>query len=147
MTKLEIRNSKFVEPSPIQGPRVKDFTDLQVWRLARELRKLSYSLMCGFPSEERYVLSSQLRRAAISITANIAEGFGRYSFQENIQFCRQSRGSAYELRDHCTTALDAGYISEKAFEGLNNLSLSVIKLLNGYIRATRSRKEKLKGDA
>jgi len=138
MTKLEIRNSKFVEPSPIQGPRVKDFTDLQVWRLARELRKLSYSLIYGFPSEERYVLSSQLRRAAISITANIAEGFGRYSYQENLQFCRQARGSAFELRDHLTTALDANYITPELYKKADALTQRVIQTLNGYIRSTKS---------
>jgi four helix bundle protein len=138
MTKLEIRNSKFVEPSSIQGPRVKDFTDLQVWRLARELRKLSYSLICGFPSEERYVLSSQLRRAAISITANIAEGFGRYSYQENLQFCRQARGSAFEVRDHLTTALDANYITPELYKKADALTQRVIQTLNGYIRSTKS---------
>ena len=138
MTKLEIRNSKFAEPSSIQAPRVKDFTDLQVWRLARELRKLSYSLMCGFPSEERYVLSSQLRRAAISITANIAEGFGRYSYQENLQFCRQARGSAFEVRDHLTTALDANYITPELYKKADALTQRVIQTLNGYIRSTKA---------
>ena len=125
---------------------IKDFTDLDAWKMARKLRLEIYSVCKTLPKDESYALASQMKRAAISVTANIAEGYGRYSFQENIQFCRQSRASAYELRDHCTTALDAGYISEKAFEDLNSLSLSVIKLLNGYIRATRSRKEKLKGD-
>lgn len=123
---------------------IRDFTDLDAWKIARKLRSEIYSVCKTFPKNESYALAPQMRRAAISVTANIAEGYGRYSFQENIQFCRHSRASAYELRDHCTTALDAGYISEKAFEDLNNLSLSVIKLLNGYIRATRSRKEKLK---
>lgn len=127
-----------MEPSATQVPRVKDFTDLQVWRLARELRKLSYSLMCGFPSEKRYVLSSQLRRAAISITANIAEGFGRYSYQENLQFCRQARGSAFEVRDHLTTALDANYITPELYKKADALSQRVIQTLNGYIRSTKS---------
>lgn len=126
---------------------IRDFTDLDAWKIARKLRSGIYSVCKTLPKDESYALASQMKRAAISVTANIAEGYGRYSFQENIQFCRQSRASAYELRDHCTTALDAGYISEKAFEDLNSLSLSVIKLLNGHIRATRSRKEKLKGDA
>ena len=138
MTKLEIRNSKFVEASSVREPRVKDFTDLQVWRLARELRKLSYSLMRGFPTEERYVLSSQLRRAAISITANIAEGFGRYSYQENLQFCRQARGSAFEVRDHLTTALDANYITPELYKKADALTQRVIQTLNGYIRSTKA---------
>jgi four helix bundle protein len=81
-----------------------------------------------------------MRRAAVSATANIAEGFGRYSYQENIQFLRQSRASVYELRDHFTTALDAGYISKEEYAVLHRQAVSVIKLLNGYIRATRNRK-------
>src|SRR5271168_4561412 len=98
MTKLETRNSKIAEPPPVGASPVKDFTDLDAWKLARQLRRAVYAVTRTLPSEERYVLSSQLRRAALSITANIAEGFGRYSYRENIQFCRQARGSAYEVR-------------------------------------------------
>ena len=119
---------------------VKDFTDLDVWKQARKLRSATYRACNFFPKDENYSLVPQMRRAAISVSANIAEGYGRYSFQENIQFCRQGRASAYELRDHYTTALDAGYISAETFEQLNTLAISVIKLLNGYIRATRTRK-------
>jgi len=86
-----------------------------------------------------------MRRAVVSITANLAEGFGRFSYQENIQFCRQSRGSTYELRDHLTTALDAGYITPEEYKEHDLQALSVIKLINGYIRATRQRK--LQADA
>jgi len=82
------------------------------------------------------------RRAAVSVTANIAEGFGRYSYQENIQFCRQSRGSVYELRDHFTTALDPGYITKEQYSILERQAISVIKLINGYIRSTKERKAK-----
>ena len=75
------------------------------------------------------------------MTANIAEGFGRYSYQENIQFCRHSRASVYELRDHFTTALDAGYISKEEYAELNEQAVAVIRLLNGYIRATKVRRD------
>ena len=141
MTKLEIRNSKFGPENFVQVGPVRDFTDLQVWRLARELRKLTYNLMRGFPSEERYVLSSQLRRAAISITANIAEGFGRYSYQENIQFCRQARGSAFEVRDHLLTAFDQNYITSEQFKKADALAQRVVQTLNGYIRSTKARQK------
>ena len=124
--------------NPKEASPVRDFTDLQVWRLARELRKLSYSLLRGFPREERFVLSSQLRRAAISITANIAEGFGRYSYQENLQFCRQARGSAFEVRDHLTTALDANYVTPELYKKADALTQRVIQTLNGYIRSTKA---------
>ena len=89
--------------------------------------------------------ASQIRRAAVSVTANIAEGFGRYSYQENIQFCRQSRGSVYELRDHFTTALDAGYITKQQYSVLDRQAISVIKLINGYVRSTKERKDIPKG--
>jgi len=90
------------------------------------------------------VLSSQLRRAAISITANIAEGFGRYSYQENIQFCRQARGSAFEVRDHLTTAFDQNYITPELYEKADALAQRVVQTLNGYIRSTRARQSEQK---
>jgi four helix bundle protein len=86
-------------------------------------------------------LTVQIRRAAISTTANLAEGYGRYSYQENSQFCRQSRASAYEVRDQLTTALDQGYISQIAWKDADNLARRVIQVLNGYIRATQRRRQ------
>lgn len=90
------------------------------------------------PSGEKYVLTNQLRRAVISITANIAEGYGRFSYRENVQFCRQARGSAYEVRDHLTTAFDAGYLPEKGWQELDMKTQRVIQVLNGYIRSTNA---------
>ena len=139
MTKLEIRNSKFVGTSPAAKSQVRDFTDLQVWQLARELRKLVYGPIRNFPNEEKFALSAQLRRAAVSITANIAEGFGRYSFQENIQFCRLARGSAFEVRDHLITSLDQGYLTAEQYRDADSLSQRVIQTLNGYVRSTKAR--------
>jgi four helix bundle protein len=119
--------------------RVNDFTDLEVWQVAKKLRVEVYKVTRAFPAEERYGLASQMRRAAVSVTANIAEGYGRVSYQENIRFLRQSRASAYELRDHFTTALDEEYVSADRFTELNELAKSVIRLLNGYIRSTKLR--------
>ncbi len=124
-------------------PKVRDFTELQTWKTARKLRAEIYRISRSFPGEEKFGLVSQMRRAAVSITANLAEGYGRYSFQENIQFCRHSRASAYEVRDHLTTALDAEYISQEKYKELEGLSMDVIRLVNGYIRSTK----KLKDDA
>ncbi len=134
-TKLETRNSKL--GSTDRKP-VRDFTDLQAWKMARELRKKVYELTRQFPPEERYVLISQMRRAALSVTANIAEGFGRYSFQENLQSCRQARGSAHEPRDHLTAALDAGYLSQEQWAEADSFAQRAIQVLNGYIRSTRT---------
>ena len=118
---------------------IKDFTDVQAWRLARELRKNIYDLTRGFPADEKHILTAQIRRAALSATANIAEGFGRFSYQENLQFCRQARGSAYEIRDHLTAAVDGGYLKPTEWEQVDALAQRTIEVLNGYIRATRSR--------
>jgi four helix bundle protein len=136
MTKFEIRKSKFVEFEPIELGAVQDFKDLVVWQLARPLRSRIYMLAKKLPAEERYALNTQIRRAAQSIGANIAEGFGRYSYRENIQFCRQARGSCFELRDHLVTALDAGFRPEAEYSEVEALAQRVIQTLNGYIRST-----------
>lgn len=139
MTKLETRNSKLeITPTGVLAP-VRDFKDLDAWNLARSLRILIYVLLKKLPIEERFALNGQLRRAVQSIGANIAEGFGRYSSQENIQFCRQARGSAYEVRDHLVTAADAKFISESEYTEADSLAQRVIQVLNGYIRATSER--------
>lgn len=121
------------------APAIRDFTSLDAWRFARELRSSIYSATRALPSTEKYLLTNQLRRAAISITANVAEGYGRFSYRENLQFCRQARGSAYEVRDHLTTALDQGYFSESQWRELDAKAQRVIQILNGYIRSTGER--------
>ena len=73
--------------------------------------------------------------------ANIAEDFGRFHYQENIQFCRQSRASMYELQDHLITCLDEGYVNENEYKGLFALLENGIKALNGYIRMLKTQKE------
>jgi four helix bundle protein len=141
MPKLETRNSKYEEPSSTTAIHIRDFKDLQVWQLARDLRREAYNLVRGFPSEEKHALANQVRRAAISVTANIAEGFGRYHYQENIQFCRQARGSVFELRDHLITVQDQGYMTAEEYRRMEDLAQRVIQTLNGYIRATQTRQK------
>lgn len=121
---------------------IKDFKDLEVWKVARELRREFYKLAKALPDFEKFGLASQLRRAAASMTANIAEGFGRFGYQENIQFCRQARGSLYELRDHLTTCVDEGYLSLAEGRRLDGMAQSVARLLNGYLRSTLALKRK-----
>jgi four helix bundle protein len=121
--------------------RITDFTDLEVWKAGRELRREVYKLALTFPDFERFGLASQMRRAAASVTANIAEGFGRFGYQENAQFCRQARGSLYELRDHLITCLDEGYLNDAQAKTLGLLTQRVGQLLNGYLRATLALKQ------
>jgi len=118
------------------GKQVRDFKDLEVWRTARELRRELYDMAKGLPDIEKFSLASQIRRAAVSVTANIAEGYGRFGYQENAQMCRQARGSFYELRDHLTTCIDEGYLDPAKGERLDALIQSVTRLLNGYLRST-----------
>ena len=111
----------------------KRFEDLKVWQLSRTFRREIYDISRKFPKEEMYVLTSQIRRAAISITSNIAEGYGRYYYQENIQACRIARGSVNEVLDHLYTTLDEMYIAKEKFNYLYEKGREVEKTLNGYI--------------
>ena len=85
-----------------------------------------------------------MRRAKLSMTNNIAEGFGRYHYQENIQFCRQSRGSICEIIDDFNECCENGYIDLKQSEELKNEAYHLIKVLNGYIAYLKRQKEKSK---
>jgi four helix bundle protein len=117
------------------------FENLDVWKVARELRKDISKIARGLPRFEQNKLTDQLIRSSRSITANIAEGHGRYHYQENIQFCRQSRGSTFELLDHLTVALDEEYMGMDEFQSFRTRIFRVVKLLNSYIRYLRNRKE------
>lgn len=116
------------------------FETLEVWKESRLLRREMSRLSKKLPRFEQNRLADQIIRASRSVTANIAEGHGRYYYQENIQFCRQSRGSLYELLDHMTTALDEKYISNEEFDAFRTTILRVAKLLNGYISYLKSKK-------
>ena len=120
---------------------IRDFKDLEVWKAARDLRHEFYKLVKALPDVEKYGLANQIRRAATSVTANIAEGFGRYGYQENAQSCRQARGSLYELRDHLTTCVDEGYLSSMEGKRLDASAQLVARLLNGYLRSTLALKQ------
>lgn len=109
------------------------FEDLEAWKFARSIRIELSELAKTLPKEEKYRLADQIVRASRSVTANIAEGFGRYHYQENIQFCRQARGSLMELIDHLTVTLDENYITKDQFENCREKILKCIKVLNGYI--------------
>lgn len=121
------------------GP-IRDFKDPEVWRVARELRKEMYGVARALPDFEKFALASQLRRASTSVMANLAEGFGRFGYQENAQLCRQARGSLYEVRDHLTTCVDEGYLEATEGQRLEKLAQTVARLLNGYLRSTLARK-------
>jgi len=117
------------------------FEDLIVWMRSRELRIELTSITKSFPKDEKYMLVNQIVRAARSVTNNIAEGYGRFHFQENIQFCRQARGSLYELIDHLNICFDEKYITEQKYSELKFNIYNIIKILNGYISYLKKQKE------
>lgn len=120
---------------------VRSFQDLECWKKCKELRVEVSMLIKTFPDFEKYELASQMRRASRSTTNNIAEGYGRFHYQENIQFCRVSRGSLYELLDQIDIAFEESYIDKNKFESLNSLIVSCIKVLNGYIKYLKKAKD------
>jgi four helix bundle protein len=115
--------------------------DLEVWKLARELRITVSVILKDLPAHEKFLLVSQLLRSSRSISANIAEGFGRFHYQENIQFCRQARGSLFETLDHLYCLKDEKYISEDELELVKQKIFHLLKVLNGYISYLKNAKE------
>ena len=118
-----------------------DFRDLEVWKRCRDIRKMVWNLSKNFPKEEKYRLSDQMIRSSRSSTACIAEGYGRYHYQENIQFCRQARGSLYELIDHTLVAEECEYIDHDVSQAIIDEVKTGIIVLNGYIRYLKARKD------
>jgi len=115
------------------------FEDLDVYKQARELRKRVYKLSRLLPADERFSLVSQIRRAALSVTNNIAEGHGSRSYRHNISYLYRSRGSLNEIRDDINACEDEGYFEKIHLDDLGGQVEKVAMLINGYIRYLRSR--------
>jgi four helix bundle protein len=116
------------------------FEDLEVYKAAREFRRKIYLLAKRLPPEEKYNLVPQMRRAATSLTNNIAEGHGRFHYQENIQFLRQSRGSLEELLDDLNICIDESYFPASEITPLKAEGFGLLHRINGYIAHLRKRK-------
>ncbi len=119
---------------------MKNFEDLEAWKECRKLRIEISDLVKTFPKEEKYRFVDQLLRSSRSTTANIAEGHGRFHYQENIQFCRQARGSLCETLDHLICAKDEGHIDKNRLDNLRIIYDQSLKLINGYIFYLKKRK-------
>lgn len=116
------------------------FEELEIWKKGRVLRNEVRVLCKTFPNNERFLLVDQMVRASRSVTANIAEGSGRFHYQEYIQYCRVARGSVTEMLDHFTVALDEGYIEKDVFEKFWNAYKILQKMINSYISYLLKRK-------
>jgi four helix bundle protein len=113
--------------------RPKDYSDLIVWRKAMNLARLAYAETAGLPKSEAYGLLAQIRRAAVSIPSNIAEGHGRLTDSQFRHFLGNARGSVYELRTQFQLAGDFGYLAAMPIRELMDASTEVMRLLNGLI--------------
>jgi len=120
----------------------KEFTELEAWQKAQKLALLvCREVIPLLPAEEKYALAQQLRRAVQSAPANIAEGHGRYHYQDAIRFCYIARGSLQEALSQLLLSHDLGYVPDDLMEECHELWRSVARLLNGYIEFLRQSRQ------
>ena len=115
----------------------KDFTDLRVWQSCHTLVLLTYKDTKSFPRDELFALVSQMRRAAVSVTSNIAEGFGRFTSKDKEHFYVMASGSLHELKNQYIIANDLGYISTEQLESFQAVFTESIKQLNALLKTHR----------
>jgi four helix bundle protein len=110
------------------------FSEMPVWQKGHQIVLLVYELTSAFPDSERYGLACQMRRAAVSITSNIAEGFGRQTSKDKARFYLQSRGSCYEVQSQVYIARDVGYLTKEDSAKLEKSLSKVIRELNKIVK-------------
>lgn len=115
--------------------KITSFTDLITWQEGHKLVLMVYKKTEGFPSEEKFSLTSQIRRAVVSVTSNIAEGFGRQTNRDKVHFYVMARGSILELQNQLIIARDISILNPESFKKLSNQAVTVHKLMNGLIRS------------
>ena len=125
--------NEYGNPSKIQS-----FTDLDAWKEGHKLVLEVYDVTTQFPREEQFGLSNQLRRAAVSITSNIAEGFSRNSYKEKVQFYTTALGSITEIQNQLLIAKDVGYLTADVYSRISDQAIRVHKITNGLIKHSRT---------
>ena len=120
--------------------KIQSFTDLFAWKEGHKLVLMVYKETDNFPDKERYSLTDQMRRAAVSFTSNIAEGFTRRSAKEKNRFYDMAHASLVELQNQLIIARDVGYLSNEKFKAIAEQSITANKLINGLFRATKDKK-------
>ncbi|OGZ60081.1 MAG: hypothetical protein A3F94_02725 [Candidatus Spechtbacteria bacterium RIFCSPLOWO2_12_FULL_38_22] len=119
---------------------IKNFYDLGAWKKGHQLIIKIYQITERFPKEEVFGITSQLRRASSSVTANMAEGFARYHYNDKIRFYYQARGSVAEVQNFLLLARDLKLIDKESCQQLGETSKDVEKLINGLIRSIEKQK-------
>jgi len=112
---------------------INNFTDLNAWKEGHKLVLMIYKVVNSFPNKETYILSSQMLRSIISVTSNIAEGFGRRGLKEKVQFYYMAKASLTELQNQLIISRDIHYIDSKQYSELESQTVVVHKLLSGLI--------------
>lgn len=121
---------------------VEGLNRLKVWVRAKDFALVIYKKVLPlFPYEEKWNLNQQLRRSALSISANIAEGYGRFYYQDNVRFCYNARGSLEEVLSHLIFAYEMSFIPEGLYKELTNEGDEIDKMLNGYISYLKKSKQ------
>lgn len=120
-----------------ESRKLKSFTDLKVWQEGHKMVLDIYKFTQKFPREEQFGLTYQIRRAAVSFTSNIAEGFSRTSYKEKIQFYYISLGSLTEIQNQLLIARDIDYITREDFNKIASQTILLSKLLNGLIKKSK----------
>lgn len=123
----------------METPKITSFTKLNAWKKAHVLVLAVYKVTGHFPGSEQFGLTSQLKRAVISITSNIAEGFNRQTKPDKIHFYHMALGSCSEVQNQLIAARDLKFIKSADFQYLASLSVEVHKLLNGLIKALKTK--------
>ncbi len=124
---------------------IRRFEELECWQLAREIARGVYRATRTQPVSGDFALSNQMRRAAVSITSNIAEGFERGTRKQQIEFCYIAKGSLGELRSQVIIARDVSLLGEDAFQWLTERCEQCSRVIYGYIRSLRASSERFPG--
>ncbi len=128
----------------MEQKEIKSFFDLLAWQKGHQFVLMLYRAMERFPADEKFGLVSQMKRASVSITSNIAEGFSRYGSADKINFYRFSKGSITEIQNQLVISKDLKYINEKEFKELFEQLTVVQKLVSGLIGGIKVRGDKKK---
>ena len=118
--------------------KIRSFTDLDAWKEGHKLVLDIYSVTRKFPKEEQFGLTIQIRRAIVSFTSNIAEGFSRGSYKEKIRFYSIALGSLTEVQNQLLIARDLKYVTAGEFDKLAKQTVKISKITNGLIKRSRS---------
>jgi len=121
-----------------ESEKIKSFTDLDAWKEGHRLVLDIYKITKNFPKEEMFGLTNQLRRAIVSFTSNISEGFSRNSYKEKLQFYSMALGSLTEVQNQLLIARDIGYITNEEFKKLAEQTIKVSKITNGLIKKSKT---------